>query len=627
MCQSDSQEVAFRTSKDKLTHAPLLQLPDFNKEFEPECDASGIGLGAVLLREGKLVVYFSEKLSGASLNYSTYDKELYALVRTLHTWQHYLWHREFIIHSDHEALKHICTQTNLNRRHAKWVEVIESFPYIIKHKNGKDNVIVDALSRRYTMLSQLDFKTFGLQTVKHQYVNDADFKDVFAHCLHGKPWGKFHIQDGFLFRANKLCISASSVRLLLLQEAHGGGLMGHFGVYKTHGVLAAHFFWPRMRADVERIVARCTTCQKAKSRLNNHGLYMPLPVPTSPWIDISMDFVLGLPRSKKGRDSIFVVVDRFSKIPCHKTDDASNIAELFFRGIIHLHGIPNTIVSDRDVKFLNHFWRYLWNKLGTKLLFSTTCHPQTDGQIEVVNRTLSTMLRAVLDQNLRRWEDFLPHVEFAYNHATHSATKMCPFHIVYGYTSRAPIDLFSFDTEDSPHLDVVAHVEQMVNLHEQTHQNIAATDAKYQVVGSKGKKHVTFEYGDMVWLHLRKDRFPTLRRSKLMPCAAGPFKVPTKINDNAYILDLPPEFGVSTSFNVADWKPYLGEDEELSSRTTSVQEGVDDEDTTSTSTPAAPSPTPAPAALSSAPPSGPITQARAREFNFVMMLKNEGPKY
>jgi hypothetical protein len=111
---SDSQEVAFRTLKDKLTHAPLLQLPDINKVFELECDASGIGLGAVLLQEGKPVAYFSEKLRGANLKYSTYDKELYALVRTLHTLQHYLWHREFIIHSGHEALKHIRTQTKLN---------------------------------------------------------------------------------------------------------------------------------------------------------------------------------------------------------------------------------------------------------------------------------------------------------------------------------------------------------------------------------------------------------------------------------------------------------------------------------------------------------------------------------
>ena len=122
------------------------------------------------------------------------------------------------------------------------------------------------------------------------------------------------INDGFVFRANRLCIPVGSVRLLLMQEAHGGGLMGHFGEKKTEDVLATHFFWPRMRRDVERFVARCTTCQKAKSRLNPHGLYMPLPVPSIPWADISMDFILGLPRTKRGRDSIFVVVDRFSKM-------------------------------------------------------------------------------------------------------------------------------------------------------------------------------------------------------------------------------------------------------------------------------------------------------------------------
>ena len=181
-----------------------------------------------------------------------------------------------------------------------------------------------------------------------------------------------------------------------------------------------------------------------------------------------------------------------------------------------------------------------------------------------------------------------------------------------------------------PHIDVVAHVEQMNDLHEQTHQNIAATNAKYQIAGSKGRKLVTFEPGDMVWLHWRKDRFPTLRHSKLMPRAAGPFKVLTKINDNAYVLGLPAELGVSTSFNVADLKPYVGEDEELPSRTTSILEGQDDEDinyNTSMSTPAVPFPaTPDASPPQAPPPSGPITRARARELNFVMLLKNEGPE-
>jgi hypothetical protein len=111
--------------------------PIFNKTFELECDASGIGLGGVLLQEGKPVAYFSEKLSGPVLNYSTYDKELYALVRTLETWQHYLWPKEFFIHFDHEYLKHIRSQGKLNRRYAKWAKFIESFPYIIKHKKGR----------------------------------------------------------------------------------------------------------------------------------------------------------------------------------------------------------------------------------------------------------------------------------------------------------------------------------------------------------------------------------------------------------------------------------------------------------------------------------------------------------
>jgi hypothetical protein len=182
-----AQDQAFHTLIDKLlTHAPLLQLPDFSKTFELECDASGIGIGGMVLQEGKSVAYFSEKLSGHSLNYSTYDKELYALVRVLETWQHYLWPKEFVIHSDHQSLKHIRGQAKLNKRHAKWVEFIETFPYIIKHKKGKDNVIADSLSRCYTMHSQLDHKIFGLESIKELYATDFDFKDAYENCREGE---------------------------------------------------------------------------------------------------------------------------------------------------------------------------------------------------------------------------------------------------------------------------------------------------------------------------------------------------------------------------------------------------------------------------------------------------------
>ena len=607
-----AQDQAFDTLKERLTSAPLLQLPDFGKTFELECDASGVGIGGLLMQGGKPVAYFSEKLNGPTLNYSTYDKEFYALVRSLETWQHYLWPKEFIIHSDHESLKYLRMQNKLNRRHAKWIEFIESFPYIIKHKKGKDNVIDDALSRRYTMLSQLDCRIFGLESIKGQYELDAAFKDVILNCKEGRAWNKYVLNDGYLFRANRLCIPVGSVRLLLLQEAHGGGLMGHFGATKTLDVLANHFFLPQMRRNVQRFVSRCTTCQKAKSHLNPHGLYMPLPVPSIPWADISMDFVLGLPRTKRGRDSVFVVVDRFSKmahfIPCHKSDDAVHIADLFFQEIVRLHGMPSTIVSDRDAKFLSHFWRTLWNKLGTKLLFSTTCHPQTDGQTEVVNHTLGTMLRAVLKKNLKMWEECLPHVEFAYNRATHSTTKVSPFQVVYGFNPRAPIDILPLPTSERIHSEAKERAEFILKIHETTKQNIEKMTEKYRVAGSKGKKELKLEPGDLVWLHLRKEYFPDLRKSKLMPRADGPFKILEKINDNAYKLELPPEFGVSPTFNISDLKPYLGEEDVLESRTTLIQEGEDDEDIT-------------PMDIQEVPPldiqtiQGPITRARARQLN------------
>jgi hypothetical protein len=175
-------------------------------------------LGGVLLQEGKPVAYFSEKLRGPILNYSTYDKELYTLVPTLETWQHYVWPKEFVIHSDHEAFKHICSQAKLNRRHAKWVEFIESFPYISKHKKGKDNVIADALSRRYTMLSQLDYNFFGLETIKELYLHDAEFKDVLQNSRDGRTCNKFFLNDRFVSRANKLYIPDGSVHLLFLHR-------------------------------------------------------------------------------------------------------------------------------------------------------------------------------------------------------------------------------------------------------------------------------------------------------------------------------------------------------------------------------------------------------------------------
>jgi hypothetical protein len=529
------------------------------------------------MQEKRPIAYFSEKLNGAALNYPTYDRELYALVRALETWQHYLWPKEFVIHTDHESLKHLKGQGKLNRRHAQWMEFIETFPYVIKYKQGKENIVADALSRRYALISTLNAKLLGFEYVEELYVNDDDFASVFVACEKA-AFGKFYRIDGYLFRENRLCVPNSSMRELLVREAHGGGLMGHFGVRKTLDVLHEHFFWPKMKRDVERVCFRCVTCRQAKSRVLPHGLYTPLPVPSAPWVDISMDFVLGLPRSRKGRDSIFVVVDRFSKmahfISCHKTDDATHIADLFFREIVRLHGVPRSIVSDRDVKFLSYFWKVLWGKLGTKLLFSTTCHPQTDGQTEVVNRTLSTLLRTIIQKNLKNWEDCLPFIEFAYNRSVHSTTDFSPFEIVYGFNPLTPLDLLPLPVNERTSLDGQKKAEMVKKLHESVRQHIEKKNEQYANKANKGRRQVIFEPGDWVWVHMRKERFPARRRSKLHPRGDGPFQVLERINDNAYKLDLPGEYNISATFNVSDLSLFdVGDD----SRSNPFEEKGNDE--------------------------------------------------
>ena len=257
-------------------------------------------------------------------------------------------------------------------------------------------------------------------------------------------------------------------------------------------MLREHYYWPGMEKNVQDIIKRCSTCQIAKSHSLPQGLYTPLPIPTMPWVDVSMDFILGLPKTQRNKDSIFVVVDRFSKmahfIPCNKTNDATHIAELYFKEVMRLHGIPRSIISDRDTKFLSHFWVTLWKKLGTKLKYSTTCHPQTDGQTEVTNRTLGTLLRVLIRNQAKAWDLLLPHAEFAYNKTPSKATGLSPFKVVYGIEPLNPLDLIPRPLDQRPSADAMERVKEIQKLHELVKAKIEKTTLSYMAQANKKKK-------------------------------------------------------------------------------------------------------------------------------------------
>ena len=403
----------------------------------------------------------------------------------------------------------------------------------------------------------------GFDQIPLLYENFPDFRKTWLNASHPTiTIDGYQKEEGFLFYHDRLCIPAGSTREFLIRELHGGGLARHFGITKTLHALEARYYWPRLRRDVCRLIGRCTTCIIGRMTKQNSGQYLPLPVPEYPWQEVSLDFVLGLPRTRRQQDSILVVVDRFSKmshfLPCSKTTDASHMARLFFNEIVHLHGIPCSIVSDHDVRFTSSFWKTLWGLMGTTLLFSTAFHPQTDGQTEVTNQTLGNILQCLIQENTSSWDELLPRAEFAYNASEHRATGYSPFRVNTGRDPNLPVDLLPLPTTGAYSTEAITFATDLEALHRQVHDRLTTYNNKIKTAADEHHHLREFQEGDMVMVRLRPERYANENAHKLHPHAAGPFQVRGKINPNAYDIAIPTDWRIPSTFNICDLVPYQG---------------------------------------------------------------------
>jgi hypothetical protein len=231
----------------------------------------------------------------------------------------------------------------------------------------------------------------------------------------------------------------------MIWEAHYSRVARHFGVEKIVAVLQNHFYWSKLRQDVCKYIRSCTSCAISKPTIKKQGLYTPLPTLDRPWESISMDYMSGLPSTKHGNDCVFMVIDRFSKMvvlaPCKKSITTEATTKLFFERVWVHFGLPWTIISDRDSRFLSTFWSSLWSMMDTKLTKSTAFHPQTDGKTKVVNKMIVHILRMYNSKHPCTWDESLPYVQHSYNRSLHNSIGHNPFQVCLGFHPLAPIDI------------------------------------------------------------------------------------------------------------------------------------------------------------------------------------------
>ncbi|KAG8503264.1 hypothetical protein CXB51_001221 [Gossypium anomalum] len=462
---------SFDQLKTYLTEAPVLVQPESGKEFVIYSDASLLGLGCVLMQEGRVVAYASRQLKPHEKNYPTHDLELAAIVFALKIWRHYLFGER------------------------RWLELLKDYELVIDYHPGKANVVADALSRK------------SLSALRAMNKVDDELIAKRAECASNAE-SEFQIDDNDCLRfISRLRVPRNSELIsMILSEAQMFDMStSESGTPSTFGITSA-----------------------------DHDTRME--------VGLSHDgFCIGLPLLSSKKDAIWVVVDRLAKsahfIPVRTDYSLDKLAEMYVSQIVRLHGVPISIVSDRDPRFTSRFWKKFQEALGTKLHFSTAFHPQTDGQSERIIQILEDMLRCCILEFSGLWERYLPLIEFAYNNSFQSSIKMAPYEALYGRKCRTPLFWTELSESKIFGVDLIKDAEQKVKI---IRESLKAASDRQKSYADLKRKDIEYQVGDKVFLKVSpwKKILRFGRKGKLSPRFIGPYEISERVGPVAYRLIL-----------------------------------------------------------------------------------------
>ncbi|RXW20770.1 hypothetical protein EST38_g5090 [Candolleomyces aberdarensis] len=594
---TEDAQLAFDELKRRFTKEPVLMMPDPNRPFQVESDASLYASGAVLTQmdaNGKRhpVFFLSQTFTQTEQNYQIYDRELLGIMRALREWRHYLQGspHPIMIYTDHLNLLYFKSPQKLNDRQRRWIPELAQYDFKLEHRPGTTMVQSDALSRRpdhhpseeeesrETVLLLPERFVANIKLEADGTMFDSSLRKEIATALQSEAvktefpallseilpehWERYPTEEGplFLYKGKVYIPSDPLLRRKITKLYHDTPTAGHPGQQGTRLAVQRHYYWPGMTHFINRYVRGCAACQQNK--INRRPTKPPLfPIEASseprPFAQCSMDLITDLPASK-GFDSILVIIDHgLTKgaifTPCHKTITAEQLSDILLQKLFTKYGRLNKIISDRGPQFVAGSFKEVLKRMGITGAPSTAYHPQTDGATEHVNQEIQAYLSIFCTVNPETWADRLPIAEFTHNSRTHAERQHSPFELLYGY--QPPAIPTAMGESQFP-----AAEERLRSLEAARNEALAAHElARARMADRFPATFTPFKKGQKVWLESKNLKLPYLSK-KIAPKREGPFKISDVLSPVTYRLSLPEHWRIHNVFHATLLSPFIETD-------------------------------------------------------------------